>query len=323
MNRPESARSGLSGRDPFEEREIELHSHRAMYRKAGEGPPVVLIHGMINSSRHWRKVALALADRYTVIAPDLIGHGGSATPRGDYSLGAHAASIRDLLTAIGIEQATIVGHSLGGGVAMQFFYQFPQRTERMVLVSSGGLGKEVSLPLRGAAMPGSDLLLAIAVNRAVVGGLDLTGRMLSASGRQLGTYLQAIARALRPLTRAGQRRAFRETLKAVIDVRGQKVSANDRLYLLQGVPTMIVWGDRDGTIPPEHGRRAHAAISGSRFEQIPGVAHFPNLEAPEMLADLLRDFLDGSDTVAIPDRDWGELVLTRRMPQGDPDPGSR
>lgn len=314
MNRPEKTSPGRSAEgDRFESREIDLHGHRAMYRKVGEGPPVVLIHGMINSSRHWKKVALDLADRYTVIAPDLIGHGGSATPRGDYSLGAHAASIRDLLTAIGIERATIVGHSLGGGVAMQFFYQFPQRTERMVLVSSGGLGREVSLPLRGAAMPGSDLLLALAVNRAVVGGLDLTGRILSASGRRLGTYLQAIARALRPLTRAGQRRAFRETLKAVIDVRGQKVSANDRLYLLQGVPTMIVWGERDGTIPPEHGRRAHAVIEGSRFELIPGVAHFPNLEAPKALAGLLHDFLDRSDTMAIPDRDWGELVLTGRI----------
>lgn len=316
--------TGLSEEDRFESREIRIHGRRVMYRMAGEGPPVVLIHGMINSSRHWKRVALDLADSYTVIAPDLIGHGESATPRGDYSLGAHAAWIRDLLTAIGIERATIVGHSLGGGVAMQFFYQFPQRTERMILISSGGLGREVSLPLRGASMPGSELLLALAVNRVVVGGLNLTGRILAASRRRLGVHLQAIARALRPLAGSGQRRAFRETLKAVIDIRGQKVSATDRLYLLDDVPTLILWGERDGTIPPEHGRMAHAAIADSHFELIPGVAHFPNLEAPERLAATIHRFLDASDPKAIPDRNWGELVLSgspsRRT---DPATGSR
>src|SRR5215218_9094275 len=142
---------------PFEEWQVDLHGHRVYFRRAGPGPPappVVLIHGMVNSSRHWEEVALRLADRYTVIAPDLIGHGDSATPRGDYSLGAHAAVIRDVLAAIGVERATIVGHSLGGGVAMQFFWQFPQRTERLVLVSSGGLGQEVSPLLRSLALPG-------------------------------------------------------------------------------------------------------------------------------------------------------------------------
>src|SRR4051794_8645756 len=138
---------------------MELHGHRVIYRIAGSGPPVVLIHGMVNSSLHWEQVALELAERFTVIAPDLIGHGDSAAVRGDYSIGAHAASIRDLLAVIGVERATIVGHSLGGGVAMQFFYQFPQRTERLVLVSSGGLGHEGSTMLRGAAGPGAPGLL--------------------------------------------------------------------------------------------------------------------------------------------------------------------
>jgi pimeloyl-ACP methyl ester carboxylesterase len=147
---------------PFEAHEVDLHGHRVAYRVAGSGPAIVLIHGMLNSSQHWEAVAGRLAAAHHVIAPDLIGHGGSATPRGDYSLGAHAASIRDLLATLGVERATIVGHSLGGGVAMQFFYQFPQRTERLVLVSSGGLGPEVSPLLRGAALPGSALLLRLA-----------------------------------------------------------------------------------------------------------------------------------------------------------------
>src|SRR6266513_3940002 len=154
----------------FEARQLDLHGHRAEYRIAGSGPPVVLIHGMVNSSRHWEQVAVRLAHNYTVIAPDLIGHGDSATPRGDYSLGAHAAVIRDLLAAIGVDSATIVGHSLGGGVAMQFFYQFPQRTERLVLISSGGLGHEVSPLLRSAALPGMSALIGVVAHRRIVAG---------------------------------------------------------------------------------------------------------------------------------------------------------
>src|SRR6478736_5633675 len=228
----------------FDAWQVELHGHRVIYRIAGSGPPVVLIHGMVNSSRHWEEVALRLAGRYTVIAPDLIGHGDSATPRGDYSLGAHAASIRDLMAAIGIDHATIVGHSLGGGVAMQFFYQFPQRTERLVLISSGGLGHEVSPLLRAAALPGSAALLRIAAQRRTIAAIGAAATGLRARGNKTGVYLQAVARALGPLGDPGSRRAFLQTLRAVIDVQGQKVSARDRLYLLGDMPTLLVWGER-------------------------------------------------------------------------------
>src|SRR3954470_11723240 len=162
----------------FDAWQIELHGHRVIYRIAGSGPPVVLIHGMINSSRHWEEVALRLADSHTVIAPDLIGHGDSATPRGDYSIGAHAASIRDLLAAIGVGRASIVGHSLGGGVAMQFFWQFPQRVERLALVSSGGLGHEVSPLLRTIALPGAPALLSLAAHPRLLDAIDQGGERL-------------------------------------------------------------------------------------------------------------------------------------------------
>jgi pimeloyl-ACP methyl ester carboxylesterase len=275
---------------------------------------VVLIHGMVNSSRHWESVALRLADAYTVIAPDLIGHGDSATPRGDYSLGAHAASIRDVLTAIGVDRATIVGHSLGGGVAMQFFYQFPQRTERLVLVSSGGLGHEVSPLLRSAALPGASALLALAGHRFLLSTLRRAGMRLEQRGSEKGVYLRAIARALQPLERRGAREAFLQTLRSVIDVRGQRVSARDRLYLLSSTPTLIVWGERDHTIPLSHGRDAHEAVPGSRFETLPRAAHFPNLEDPEGLAAVLRDFLASTEPAPIDDADWGGLVA-RRSPR--------
>jgi pimeloyl-ACP methyl ester carboxylesterase len=295
----------------FGAREIELHGHRVIYRIAGSGPPVVLIHGMVNSSRHWEAVAMRLADSYTVIVPDLIGHGDSATPRGDYSLGAHAASIRDLLTAIGIDSATIVGHSLGGGVAMQFFYQFPQRTERLALVSSGGLGRDVSPLLRTAALPGASALLALAAHTQVLDALHNGGERLAARGSDKGVYLKAIARARRPLVAPGARGAFLQTLRAVIDVRGQRVSARDRLYLLGAMPTLIVWGERDNTIPLAHGRAAHEAVPGSRFETLPRAAHFPNLEDPEGLAAVLLDFIDTTDPVHMEDGDWGSVIAAR------------
>jgi pimeloyl-ACP methyl ester carboxylesterase len=295
----------------FEAHEVDLHGHRAVYRTIGSGPNLVLIHGMINSSKHWEAVATRLAGSYRVIAPDLIGHGEAATPRGDYSLGAHAASIRDLLTTIGVERATIVGHSLGGGVAMQFFYQFPQRTERLALISSGGLGHEVSPLLRGAALPGSAALLKLASRPRLVGALAAGGQRLRARGNSTGLYLQAVARALGPLQEDGSRRAFLETLRSVIDVHGQRVSARDRLYLLGEMPTLIAWGERDRTIPIAHGVEAQQSIPNCRFETLPRAAHFPNLEDPEGLAAILGDWLATTAPAHIDDSEWGDVIAQR------------
>jgi pimeloyl-ACP methyl ester carboxylesterase len=295
----------------FDEWEIELHGHRVIYRIAGDGPPVVLIHGMVNSSKHWERVALRLADRYTVVAPDLLGHGDSAAVRGDYSLGAHACSIRDLLTTIGIDRATVVGHSLGGGIAMQFFYQFPQRVERLALISSGGLGREVSPMLRGAALPGSAAGIWLVANRRVREALDRAGERVRARGSRKGVYMQAIARAMKPLQEATARHAFIQTLRSVIDVRGQHVSAIDRLYLLGELPTLIVWGERDNTIPMAHGLAAHERIPNSRFVTLPKAAHFPNLEDPDGLAGALLDWLDTSEPGLIEDSEWGQIVGAR------------
>jgi pimeloyl-ACP methyl ester carboxylesterase len=297
----------------FETWQMELHGHRVIYRTAGSGAPVVLIHGMVNSSRHWEEVALRLATEHRVVAPDLIGHGDSATPRGDYSMGAHAAFIRDVLAVLGIERATIVGHSLGGGVAMQFFYQFPQYVERLGLISSGGLGREVSPLLRSATLPGVSGLLALGSHRRVLEGLWRAGERLRASGIDTGVYLQAIARALRPLERRGARGAFVHTLRSVIDVRGQRVSATDRLYLLRGMPTLIVWGERDRTIPLMHGRLAHEAVGHSSFVTLPRAAHFPHLEDPDGLAAALSEFISSTEPGIIAG-DWGRLVSPVAQP---------
>ena len=293
----------------FEERGMVLHGREVGYRMTGSGPAVVLIHGMLNTSRHWRGVAERLADRFTVVAPDLHGHGGSAGPVGDFSLGAHAAGIRDLLAALGIDRATIVGHSLGGGVAMQFFYQFPERVERLALVSSGGLGRDVSWPLRIAAAPGVEAVLGAAASRPVLAGLR----------RIDSPYAAAAHRALASLNTASARRGFLWTLRSVIGLQGQKVAANDRLYLLDGFPTLIVWGARDNTIPVAHGRAAHAATPGSRFELLPDARHFPHLEDPGGLADALGRFLAETEPAALSADDWRRLVTPSRPHPRAPD----
>jgi pimeloyl-ACP methyl ester carboxylesterase len=300
----------------FEEWQADLHGHEVIYRMAGRGsgkPVVVLIHGMINSSRHWQQVAERLAGDHTVIAPDLIGHGDSATPRGDYSLGAHAAVIRDLLSALGVREATIVGHSLGGGVAMQFFWQFPDHVERLVLISAGGLGPRVSPLLRFAAVPGASPALALAARPRVIGAIAALANELERRGSGRAVYLDAVARALRPLQSEGSRRAFIQTLRGVIDARGQRVSAVDRLYLLGAVPCLIVWGERDRTIPLEHGRAAHEAIPHSRFATLPKAAHFPHLEDPDGLATVLRDFLATTEPCVLDADDWEELLASRTV----------
>jgi pimeloyl-ACP methyl ester carboxylesterase len=268
---------------------------------------------MVNSSRHWREVAVRLAATHTVIAPDLIGHGDSATPRGDYSLGAHAAAIRDLLVAIGVGPATVVGHSLGGGVAMQYFWQFPERVERLALVSAGGLGPQVSPMLRGAALPGAATLIRLASHRRSLAGIGASAAALERRGATAAVYLRAIARAMRPLQQSGSRKAFLETLRAVIDARGQRVSAVDRLYLLGPVPSLIVWGERDRTIPIAHGRAAHAAIPNSRFVSLPRAAHFPHLEDPEGLADALVDFIRETEPHRLDEAQWAELIASRTV----------
>ena len=197
---------------------------------------------------------------------------------------------------------------------MQFFYQFPQRVERLVLVSSGGLGRDVSPLLRTAALPGMSALLSLTIHPRLVGALWNAGVRLRGRGVSSGVYLQAIARALRPLENAEAQGAFLHTLRSVIDVHGQRVAATDRLYLLESMPTLIVWGERDHTIPIEHGRRAQEAIPGSWFKTLPLAAHFPHLEDPDGLSTLLRDFIHDTQPGRIEDADWG-AVLAHRSPR--------
>jgi pimeloyl-ACP methyl ester carboxylesterase len=276
-------------------RHVTLHGHDVGYRMAGEGPVVVLIHGMAGSSLTWRDVMPLLARDFTVVAPDLLGHGESAKPLGDYSLGAYASGLRDLLMGpLGIERATIVGQSLGGGVAMQLAYQHPELCERLVLAGSGGLGREVSWVLRLLTLPAAEYVMPILFPRF----LRDRGNKVSAFFHERGIRAPHVAemwRAYASLVEPENRQAFVRTLRAVVGPGGQTVSAADRLYLTAAVPTLILWGDQDDIIPVEHAYAAHEHMPGSRLEIFEGAGHFLHLEQPAKFVEILTDFIEGTE----------------------------
>ena len=297
-------------------RHVSIHGHKVAFRTAGEGPVVLLVHGMACSSASWRHVIPALAKRFTVVAPDMLGHGESGKPRrGEYSLGAQANFLRDLLTVLGHERATLVGQSLGGGVAMQLAYQYPERCERLVLVGSGGLGREVNVVLRALTFPGAEYafpLICMPVMRDVGNRL---ASWLYRIGIRAAPVIEEIWRSYASLADADTRKAFFRTLHAVIDLGGQAVSATDRLYLASQMPTLIVWGTRDPVIPVRHAVAAHEAMPGSRLEVIDEVGHFPHCEAPERFVEALVDFVESTEPARLTEREWHALL--REFPDGE------
>jgi pimeloyl-ACP methyl ester carboxylesterase len=301
----------LSPVDELGLRELTLHGHRVAYRQAGSGPVVVLIHGITSDSSTWRRVLPYLARRFTVIAPDLAGHGGSAKPKGDYSLGAHASGVRDLLLALGHDRATFVGHSLGGGIAMQISYQFPERCERLVLVDSGGLGRDVSLLLRAATLPGSEFVLPLLSASRLLDAGRLAGSALGRLGLRAGTDIEEMARGHATLSDREARAAFVQTLRSVVEPGGQRVNASNRLYLAKHLPLLLVWGERDSLIPVAHGREAHEHVPGSRLEVFADSGHFPQLDEPERFLDVVVDFIDSTEPTALDAEGWRELLASQ------------
>lgn len=283
--------------DPFALRHVPVHGHSVAYRRAGDGEVVVLIHGLAGSSRTWKDVMPGLAASYDVIAPDLLGHGDSAKPTGDYSLGGHASGLRDLLLTLDVPSATIVGHSFGGGVAMQLAYQHPELCDRLVLVGSGGLGREVSWLLRLCTLPLAEQAMPLVFPRWFADRGSDVSRFLHDRGLN-APRLGEMWRAYSSLAGAENRRAFVRTIKTVIDPGGQTINALDRIYLASHLPTLIVWGEHDQIIPVSHAHTAHEAIAGSRLELLADAGHFPHTETPERFLEVLLDFLATTDPSA-------------------------
>jgi pimeloyl-ACP methyl ester carboxylesterase len=291
----------------------DIHGYRRAFVMAGSGPPLLLIHGIGDSADTWLEVIPRLARRHTVIAPDLLGHGRSAKPRADYAIAAYACGMRDLLGVLDVDRVSVVGHSLGGGIAMQFAYQFPERCERLVLVGSGGIGQEVHPLLRVAAAPGAELGLSVAASAPARAAVRLAAPVLRATGgMRFGSdfgYVLERYRALRPRT---ARQAFLRTLRAGVDAHGQVVTMLDRCYLAAGMPTLIIWGRRDPVIPVRHARIAHAAMPGSRLEIFDRSGHFPHRDAPERFVALVEDFLDSTTPALHDPAAWRRLLRVGR-----------
>lgn len=273
--------------------EVQIHGRRLSYRQAGgDGPTVLLVHGITNSSATWAPVTDRLAERgLHVLAPDLPGHGDSQRQRGDHSMGAHASILRDFMSVLDVEHATIVGHSLGGGVVMQFSYQFPEMTERMVLVSSGGLGREVSLAIRAGTLPFAEQVIGVGASSPVTRTAGLVGGALGRLGFRFGGDFETIMQGLTSLSDRERREAFVRTARSVISPRGQRVTATDKLYLAADMPTLLVAGEHDPVIPAKHSRHAAELAPGSRLEIFEDSGHFPHLDEPDRFAAVLLAFV--------------------------------
>ncbi|MFD9002615.1 alpha/beta fold hydrolase [Streptomyces sp. NPDC059582] len=303
------------------DRELELqyrvvHGYRRAFRMAGEGPALVLVHGIGDSSATWAGLIPDLARTHTVIAPDLLGHGASDKPRADYSVAAYANGVRDLLTTLGIESATLVGHSLGGGVAMQFAYQFPERTERLILVSAGGVGREVNPVLRLVSLPGADLMLSSLRLPGMRLQVGLAVRLMRLLGADLGKDAPELLTLVDALPDGTSRNAFIRTLRAVVDWRGQVVTMLDRCYLTAGMPTMLLWGDRDSVVPVRHAYGAHEAMPGSRLEVFEGAGHFPFHTDPARFLALVEEFTRTTTPAHWSREHWRELLIDGRHAPG-------
>jgi len=288
-------------------RSLTINGHHVVCHTAGDGPVVLLVHGMAGSSETWKHVMPALAQRFTIVAPDLLGHGESAKPRGEYSLGAHANVLRDVLNVLGHDRATFVGQSLGGGVVMQMAYQFPERCERLVLVNSGGLGREVNLLLRALTFPVAEQVFPLVCNSGLRAAADRVAGWLRHVGVRVTPAAEEMFRSYASLADADTRRAFFRTLRAVVDLGGQSVSAADRFYLAAQMPTLIVWGARDPFIPVEHAIATHEAIPGSRLEIFDDVGHYPHCEAAARFVEVLVDFMASTAPARVSEQRWREL----------------
>ncbi len=287
---------------------VTVHGHRRAFVMAGSGPALLLLHGLGCDHATWLPVIDGLARRYTVIAPDLLGHGASDKPRADYSVGGFANGMRDLLTVLGIDKATVVGHSFGGGVAMQFGYQFPERTERLVLVGSGGLGPEVSPAIRAITTTGfhqfMGLLTLPGIRQVGTGSL----RALSRTGVKQFRDFDEVASIYDSFKDPSARAAIRHVVRAVVDWKGQIVTMADRAYLTEAMPMCVIWGADDLVVPVSHASNASALAPTARVEIVPNAGHFPHRDHPERFAKIVRDFIRTTEPAHYDRERWRDLL---------------
>ncbi len=270
---------------------VVVHGYRRAYRMKGSGPVLLLLHGMACDSTTWSPVMDELAEHFTVLAPDLLGHGESDKPNADYSLGGFANGMRDLLTVLGIDRVTVVGHSFGGGIAMQFAYQFPERTERIVLVSTGGLGPEVTPLIRMMTLPGAGVVTRVATAKPWRPLVAMSLRSLSQLPLMAVRDLNEAADVYEKLAEPAQSLAIRRVARTVLDWQGQFVTMRDRAYLTKLMPVMVIWGHEDLVLPVDHSQNL-PTMSTSEVHIFDRSGHFPHKDHPEMFTKLLVNFCE-------------------------------
>jgi pimeloyl-ACP methyl ester carboxylesterase len=298
---------------PPEVKYLTIHGHKRAYVKEGSGPALLLLHGLGCDHTTWQPVIQALSRRYTVIAPDLLGHGRSDKPRADYSVGGYANGMRDLLTVLGIDKVTVVGHSLGGGVAMQFAYQFPERTERMILVAPGGLGPEVTAALRAVTLPGFHTAMGVLTLPGVRHLTTAYLRGLAASGLSMTRDLDEVAAIIDSFKDPQARTAIRHVVSAVIDWRGQIVTMADRAYLTAAMPMCVIWGTDDSVIPVRHAGNAAEMAPGCTVEVIGNAGHFPHKDHPQRFVKIVNDFIRTTQPATYHRGRWRALLKAGRQ----------
>ena len=308
-----------SSADPLRVQYTTVHGYRRAFRFAGSGPALLLLHGIGDSSDTWDPVIAELAESYTVIAPDLLGHGRSDRPRADYSIAAYACGMRDLISVLDLDRVSVLGHSLGGGIAMQFAYQFPERCERLVLVGTGGVGPKTHPLLQLMAVPGVETMLPLLRMPPVRFAGASAMKILRWLDTDLGRDADDVLRIFDALPDSPARSAFLRTLRAAVDRRGQVITMLDRCYLAEGMPTLLVWGARDAIIPVDQARVVHQAMTGSRLEVFPDAGHFPHHTDPARFLAVIRDFMDGTEPASYSAAQWRTLLRTGR---GMPEPGT-
>ena len=275
-----------------EEQKIEVEGLPTRYLTAGEGPPLLLLHGVGDNAFDWQWVMPALAHTYQVYALDLPGSGASAKPLPDYSPAFFARFATAFLDALGVERAAVIGNSLGGLVGLRLALSDPERVAALGLVSSGGLGREVTYALRSLALPGYGKL-AVAWGKRRPGALQRAlGRSALLFARPWRVPREWIKEQYRLARLPGFLEAQLATLRAQVGLRGQREVLVDRLSHLK-VPTLVVWGARDRVLPYSQGQEAAARLPEGTLELVPDCGHAPHVEQPERFASSLGEFLSG------------------------------
>jgi len=257
------------------------------------GPPLVLLHGVGDNAFDWQWVMPALANTHRVYALDLPGSGGSDKPLDDtdvYSPAFFTRFVAAFLDALSVDRATVMGNSLGGLVGLRLALAEPERVTALGLVSSAGLGREVTYVLRSMALPGYGKLAVAWGKRRPGAAQRAVGRAAQIFARPWDAPREWIKEQYRLARLPGFLEAQLATVRAQVGLKGQREVLVDRLVQLER-PTILVWGTRDRVLPYAQAKEAYSRLPEGYLELIPECGHLPQVEQPERFVSGLRRFL--------------------------------